>query len=423
MEENEDQSSSFCSSASPPKPVTTAAAPTTFLAEEGENEDFSPCLGIRAQAEEKEKEKEKEQLLLESSWVETVRTVSYNAFLVFLCLTAAVEFGLDLWPFKSRQFSPGFRLYQLEEIPLDEPTLGYALEYPQEDDEKRAKTVKEATESAWRAYVSFAWGNDTLLPLARMGENDYSGVAVTMVDSLDLLYMMGLEQEFHTACDWIVENLSFDIQEGVNVFETTIRVLGGLLSAYAQSNREDLKEMAVRLGDKLLPAFDTHLGVPYGTLGFRTGKKSNPAWAKGFSSLAEIGTLSLEFRYLSFISGDDKYREKVDRVSRWLQSKMNAGGSVKDGLFPMFVHPQTGEFGRTVITVGGRVDSLYEYFLKGWLQTNRTEDWLKHMYDVSLKGRFSHFILDTVIQGFLVGSFHCRWRVSAVLLFGLLFYS
>ena len=38
--------------------------------------------------------------------------------------------------------------------------------------------------------------------------------------------------EFKEARDWVAYNLTFDVRRDVNLFECTIRILGGLLSAY-----------------------------------------------------------------------------------------------------------------------------------------------------------------------------------------------
>jgi hypothetical protein len=62
--------------------------------------------------------------------------------------------------------------------------------------------------------------------------------AVTMIDSLDTLWVMGLLAEFGEARDWIRDHLTFQNVRSVSVFETTIRVLGGLLSAHDLSGDE-----------------------------------------------------------------------------------------------------------------------------------------------------------------------------------------
>ena len=55
---------------------------------------------------------------------------------------------------------------------------------------------------------------------------------MTPVDAYDTMLLMGLTDEAADAKRLILERLSFDQDVSVQVFEVTIRLLGGLLSAY-----------------------------------------------------------------------------------------------------------------------------------------------------------------------------------------------
>ena len=139
-------------------------------------------------------------------------------------------------------------------------------------------------------------------------------MATTMVDSLDTLWIMGLkvrtlfggkkhsrrrkqpQDEFFRARDWIRDNLDFNRVAGsVSVFETTIRSLGGLLSAYDLSGDQVFLTKATQLGEKLFPAFGTGSGMPVNTINFQRPSVGGG----GQVILAEVGTLQLEFRALS----------------------------------------------------------------------------------------------------------------------------
>ena len=83
---------------------------------------------------------------------------------------------------------------------------------------------------------------------------------------------MGLYGEFNEARDYIA-NIDWDVTHGsdlVQVFETTIRYVGGLLSAYELSGDEMFVEKTVQLVDRLLPAFETATGIPYQYVNFKT---------------------------------------------------------------------------------------------------------------------------------------------------------
>lgn len=80
--------------------------------------------------------------------------------------------------------------------------------------EWRREAVKEAALHAWNGYVDSAWGMDELQPLSMQGVDNFGGMGATIVDSLSTLYVMGLEEEFEKAKEWVAEELDFD-QVGV----------------------------------------------------------------------------------------------------------------------------------------------------------------------------------------------------------------
>lgn len=77
----------------------------------------------------------------------------------------------------------------------------------------------------------YAWGLDELLPLSKT-HSEWFDLGLTLVDSLDTLLIMGLREEFQEAREWVDAKLALNPDKDVNLFETTIRVLGGLLAAF-----------------------------------------------------------------------------------------------------------------------------------------------------------------------------------------------
>lgn len=92
----------------------------------------------------------------------------------------------------------------------------------------------------------------------------------------------------------------------VNLFEITIRVLGGLLSAYHMTGDELYLNKAVDLGDRLLTCFESVSGVPFSDVNLFTRKAHAPKWSPD-SSTSEVTTIQLEFRDLSRCTGNPKY--------------------------------------------------------------------------------------------------------------------
>ena len=100
----------------------------------------------------------------------------------------------------------------------------------------------------------------------------------------------------------------------MNDSKTTIRVLGGLLSASHLSGDPIYLEKATELADRMLPVFDTDSGLPLPMINLekRTGVPNEDT--PTLVSTAEVATLQLEFRYLSQLTGDDDYWRKVENV-------------------------------------------------------------------------------------------------------------
>ncbi|KAG8043386.1 hypothetical protein GUJ93_ZPchr0458g22869 [Zizania palustris] len=251
---------------------------------------------------------------------------------------------------------------------------------------ERREKVKEAMVHAWNSYEKYAWGMDELQPHSRNGINSFGGLGATLVDSLDTLYIMGLKDEFQKARDWVAESLSFDKDYDASVFETTIRVVGGLLSAYDLSGDEVFLEKAKDITDRLLPAWDTQSGIPYNRINLAHGQAHNHGWTHGDSILADSGTEQLEFIALSQRTGDPKYQQKAENVIRQLQKIYPT-----DGLLPIYINPHSGTASYSTITFGAMGDSFYEYLLKVWIQGNKTEH-VKHyreMWETSMEGLIS----------------------------------
>ncbi|KAL9247224.1 hypothetical protein vseg_020677 [Gypsophila vaccaria] len=247
---------------------------------------------------------------------------------------------------------------------------------------ERRQKVKDAMLHAWSSYEKYAWGQDELKPQTKEGVNSFGGLGATLIDSLDTLYIMGLDEQFQRAREWIANSLDFNKEYDASVFETTIRVVGGLLSAYDLSNDKIFLEKARDIADRLLPAWDTPTGIPYNVINLAHGRPRNPGWTRGDSILADSGTEQLEFIALSQRTGDPKYQQKAEDAISALNKTFPA-----DGLLPIYINPNTG-LGRATISFGAMGDSFYEYLLKVWIQGNKTSAVkpYREMWETSMKG-------------------------------------
>ncbi|CAI5455454.1 unnamed protein product [Caenorhabditis angaria] len=240
----------------------------------------------------------------------------------------------------------------------------------------RQKAVVKAFQHAWKGYKDYAWGHDQLKPISKTF-SDWFDTGMTIVDGIDTAIIMGLEKETAEATEWIRDKLTFEKNRNVNFFECTIRVLGGLLSAFHLTGDEMFQEKATDLGDRLLSAFKTSSPIPFSDVNLQKRTSTNPQWGSD-SSLSEVTTVQLEFRDLSRITKNSTYEKLAFKVSEHIHK---IGCDEHDGLCGMFINANTGTFKKsTTITFGARSDSYYEYLFKQWLQTGKTIDWLKNDY-------------------------------------------
>lgn len=254
--------------------------------------------------------------------------------------------------------------------------------------EDRREQIRQSFVSSWDAYSRDAWGMDEYHPLTSSGRNMVQdGMGWIIVDALDTLMIMNLTTQLEAAREWVDTKLSYDKDHNVNVFETTIRMLGGLLSAHYLSKDDLYLEKATDLGNRLVGAYDSASGIPYASVNLQTGQGEPSHVDGGASSTSEATTVQLEMKYLSKLTGEAIYWKKAEKVIQVVE-----GNKAEAGLLPIFVHPTTGAFRGSEIRLGSRGDSYYEYLLKQYLQTNKKEIVYKDMYAEAMLGVRKHLL-------------------------------
>ena len=213
---------------------------------------------------------------------------------------------------------------------------------------------------AWRNYRERAWGKDQIKPLSGGSEsfplkNHHLGLS--LIEALDTLWVMGLDDEFRDGVEWVKRELDFDVDGEVSVFETSIRLVGGLLAAFHACGDPALLAKARDLADRLLPSFAASpVGIPHRFVNLRTGAlrgtETNPA---------ETGTFIPEFGFLSRATGDDRYEKAAKRALVSLFQRRSKIGLLADSIDCM-----TGEWKSRRATIGPPSDSFYEYLWGGW---------------------------------------------------------
>ncbi len=84
--------------------------------------------------------------------------------------------------------------------------------------------------------------------------------------------------------------------------------------------------------------------------------------------MAEFGTLSLEFQYLSDLTGNKIFEEKIAKINSALADMQ------KDkNLYYNYLHPTTGKWCVKHATIGALADSFYEYLFKIWVYNHKQQ--------------------------------------------------
>ena len=231
---------------------------------------------------------------------------------------------------------------------------------PAEDWKALAADVRSEFQWAWQGYVAKAWGKDEINPVSGTSSSFFvegHDLGLSLVEALDTLWVMGLDAEFQAGVDWVKANLTFDVDGNAQVFETNIRLVGGLLSAHLASGDPVLLDKAKDLADRLTKAFEASPhGLPWRYVNLRTGAVSDPE-----TNLAEIGTYLSEFGVLSQLTGDRKYFDMAKRAMRHALDRRS-----KIGLMAANIHAMTGEFTSRNASIDIYADSFYEYLWDAW---------------------------------------------------------
>lgn len=244
---------------------------------------------------------------------------------------------------------------------------------------------------SWNAYKQYAWGHDGLRPLSKTPYDWYSvPFYLAPLDALDTMLLMGLKEEADSTREFIATHVSFDQDVFVKHFEFTIRALGGLLSSYQMTGDKRLLQLADDCGSRMIKAFNSPTGFPYVDINLRTGEgrgtDSNPG---------EFGTLLLEYGTLAKLTGKKEYydipKKAFLKVFR-MRSPIGLVGERMDVV--------TGKWLGTDSHISARIDSYYEYMVKGARLFDDRD--CQMMWDSSIVA-LNRYILDSTASGVWYG--------------------
>ena len=265
----------------------------------------------------------------------------------------------------------------LEGLAATAPLLAVApaLAVPDQSWKALAADVRAQMAWTWHHYAERCLGQDQIRPVSGTGAAFFfrngPPLGLSIVEALDTLYLMGLDAELAQGVRWIADNLHFEIDGEVQLFETGIRMVGGLLSGWGATKEKKLLALARDLADRLSPAFAKSLtGMPYRFVNLKTGAVRD---ARSFP--AEIGTYIAEWGMLGKALGEKRYFDMAKRATKALFDRRSSINLVADT-----IDIETGEWQSRRATVGPPTDSYLEYLWDGW-QLFADPDF-KHWYDI-----------------------------------------
>lgn len=254
----------------------------------------------------------------------------------------------------------------------------------------RRDIVLKVFKRSYGAYKTHAWLRDELAPISGESIDTFGGWAATLVDTLDTLWIMDLKLEFYEASAAVVAIDFAETSAGAaNVFETTIRHLGGLLSAYDLSGDKAILQKAVELGEMLYVAFDTPNRLPGFWLNFDDAINGNQLAGTNDPS-ASPASLCLEFTRLSQITGDPKFYDATDRVTRFLERTQH--DTTLPGMWPTTMDFQNEKAPGDSFTLGALADSLYEYLPKMYALLGGRDDTYEKLYRGAADATIKHLL-------------------------------
>ncbi|KIW09176.1 uncharacterized protein PV09_00107 [Verruconis gallopava] len=258
---------------------------------------------------------------------------------------------------------------------------------------ERADVVKEVFKSAWEGYYKHAFPNDELHPLLNTYGNSRNGWGASAVEALGTAAIMEAQDIVDTILDFIPTIDFHRTKTPVNLFETTIRYLGGMLSAYdlltgpvhhlvrKRERVEPLLVQSQKLAEALKFAFKTPTGVPWKVLFLEKQESDgNPS-----NSAAAVGSLELEWTRLSELTGLLEYRTLVQKAMKPMLNPRPKRTEPFPGIIGNWINVNTGQFTDAWGSWGPGGDSFYEYLIKMYAYDQTSYDVHKDRWIVAAK--------------------------------------
>lgn len=300
----------------------------------------------------------------------------------------------------------------------------HELLYPSDDAYNAVETYKVKLKQMFYKglgnYMKHAFPRDQLAPLSCKGVDTWGQHQLSLVDSLDSLLFFGDVPGFAQAVQVVLDCVKFEnSSHPLNVFEANIRLLGGLLSSHilaeevlGNSYAGGLLDLATKLGDRLILAFDSPTGLPYSKLRLRQGPVRGH---KGYNLVctAAAATFLLEFGWLSRLTGKSRYENASREALRQVwQMRSNFD------LISETINVDIGEWEGESTTLGANIDSFFEYTLKSYVAFSSEKE-SGDIFIKSYHAAMSHLVYNNIpLQAnFLTGELEAPLAIHSLAAF------
>lgn len=261
--------------------------------------------------------------------------------------------------------------------------------------EGRRIEMSQEFRRVWHMYKKKAWGYDSFNPVTGEGNDDRGGIGFFIYDNLDSLYLMGTEDEFLDAVDYIKKN-SIVRDQSLRTGPLIGNVLGGLLSAYDLSGNYDVGNITVKLGDLLLEAYShKDENLPNTLFNLETKAGSSPTYKLQVSELSQWS----EFYRLYQITGDDRYLETINRMVQYLYDYHPRYHSLPPYVSTLDVKRRKSRFSGS-LSVDWQGSATYRNLYNAWRQMGQNNTKISDIYDLSKQFILKNLTLQMKDGGF-----------------------
>ena len=194
------------------------------------------------------------------------------------------------------------------------------------------QNLKSIIKKSYQTYSKQCFGSDFIRPLTGECVN-HSGLALTAIDSLDTLILIGDTDDVEQINEYLKSKDSFCKPKSTSFLHTKdliAHIVGGLISAYSLTANDLYLKKAIECADFSLSAF--HGDIPKPLINGNEKQSKDYLWAQG-TTLSESSSFPVEFRGLTCLTKSKKYINRITRYFKILFLKCINFQEIKETIY------------------------------------------------------------------------------------------